>query len=335
LRKAVLQYLDCPGCRSELVVKEKGRYRGDIRSGTLVCENCRQEYPVAAGRPVLLRKNVLNEWTSPVSEAMGIEEYRTIDQSIKELFSFGEKRAIELVHERDQVNAEVFESLKSIPRSVVGKMKYRESGKWIEAGNRRARLLSFPWKAGDNKDSFNIFMQRIASTKPDSILDIASGGGFAVSHQAFVNTKARQILAVERDLKSLGNIQYRFKYIGSESRSEAVGGDVRNLPVRTEVIDTAMMLMGLPEISGVTLMIREAIRVLKEGGSFVLLVPEDPVVPELKTDAEFGKFAAAADLYAGHEKFEYDAEQQGFRVESSKRYEGRQGGKRRLISLKK
>ena len=335
MRKAVLRYLGCPGCRSELAVEEKRKWKGDIRSGTLVCRNCGLEYPVTAGRPVLLWENAQREWTSPISEAMGIEEYRTIDQSMKELFSIGEKRAIELVHERDHVNTEVFESLKSIPRSVVGKMKYRESGKWMKAGNRRERLLSFPWKDGDKTDSFNIFMQRIASTKTDSILDIASGGGFAVSHQAFVNTKVKQILAVERDLKSLGNIQYRFKHIGSESRSEAVGGDVRKLPVRTEVIDTAMMLAALPEISGVTLMIREVFRVLKEGGAFVLLVSEEPMVTELRVDGEFGRFAAEADLYTGYKKFESDSELQGFSVESSLRFEDKRGRMRRLISLKK
>jgi len=331
----VLQYLGCLGCQSKLVVEERGKYKGDIRSGTLVCRNCGLEYPVVAGRPVLLWKNAVNEWTSPVSEAMGIEDYRTIDQSVKELFSIGEEEAIKLVQKRAHTDAEVSGTLKTISRSVVGKMKYRESGKWIEAGNRRERLLRFPWKAGDKEDKFNIFMERIASTEPDSILDIASGGGFGVSHQAFMNTKVKQILAVERDLKCLGNIQYRFKHIGSESRSEAIGGDVRNLPVKTEVIDTAMMLMALPEISGVTLVIREAFRVLKEGGAFVLLVPENPVVPELKTEAAYGKFAAEADLYTGYEKFESDAEQQGFSVESSRRFEDKQGKRRRLISLRK
>jgi ubiquinone/menaquinone biosynthesis C-methylase UbiE/uncharacterized protein YbaR (Trm112 family) len=335
LRKEVLQYLGCLGCQSELVVEERGKYRGDIKSGTLVCRNCGLEYPVIAGRPVLLWENAVNEWTSPVSEAMGINDYRTIDQSIKELFSMGEEEAIKLVQERVDSNMEVSGPLKTIPRSVVGKMKYRESGKWMEAGNRRERLLRFPWTTGDKEDSFNIFMERIASTEPDSILDIASGGGFAVSHQAFINTKVKQILAVERDLKCLGNIQFRFKHIGSETRSEAVGGDVRNMPVGTEAIGTAMMLAALPEISGITIVIREALRVLKEGGAFVLLVTEDPIAPELKAGAELGEFAAAADLYAGYEKFESDAEQQGFSVESSRRFEGKQGMRRRLISLKK
>jgi len=335
LRKSVLQYLGCLGCQSELVVEERGKYRGDIRSGTLVCRNCGLEYPVVAGRPVLLWKNAINEWTSPVSEAMGIEDYRTIDQSMKELFSIEEEEAIKLVQKRVHTDAEISGPLRNIPRSVVGKMKYRESGKWIEAGNRRERLLSFPWKAGEKEDSFNSFMERIASTEPDSILDIASGGGFGVSHQAFMNAKVKQILAVERDLKCLGNMQFRFKHIGSEKRAEAVGGDVRNMPVGTEVIDTAMMLAALPEISGVTLVIREALRVLKEGGAFVLLVTEDPIVPELKTEAAYGKFAATADLYAGYEKFESDAELQGFNVESSRRFEDRQGKRRRLISLRK
>ncbi len=214
-------------------------------------------------------------------------------------------------------------------------MKYRDSGKWFRHGNRDDRHLKFPWKSGDESNSFNIFMKKIENTEPESLLDLASGGGSAVSHQVFLNRNLRQTLAIERDLKCLGNIQYRFKYVGRSRTSEAVGGDVRQLPVRTESIDTVMMLQALPEISGISVFLKETYRALKVGGYFIIMVSELPFTGDLISLSEFVQFAENTDLYSGYEKFQSDAEECGFRILESERFAEKSGEYSRLISFSK
>lgn len=335
MRKEVLNILGCCRCKSELNTDKTKTRKGDIRSGNLVCEECGLIFPIAFGRPILMTSNSIKEWQSPVSEAMGIGEYATYDQSIEKLLLVGIDEALKLVEERKLLKEDDLESISEIPEEKIAKIRYRASGKWFKYGNRMERLLTFPWKNGDSDNSFNILMKKIADTQPESLLDIASGGGFAVSHQVWFNSGIKQTIAVERDLKCLGNIQYRFKYVGGTLTSEAVGGDVRQLPVRTESIDTAMMLNALPEIFGITSVLFEAYRVLKKGGYFIVLVSELPFTSDLISSGDFRKFAEGADLYSGYEKFQSDAEKRGFNIESSERFSEKSGKFTRLISLRK
>ncbi|NOQ23647.1 MAG: hypothetical protein GQ565_13500 [Candidatus Aegiribacteria sp.] len=83
-------------------------------------------------------------------------------------------------------------------------------------------------------------MNTVQRTDPEDLIDLLSGGGYGVTHQAFQNSELKRIAAVERDLNCLWSMQYRFKYIGQNSISEAIGGDVRRLPIASESFDTAM-----------------------------------------------------------------------------------------------
>jgi len=335
VRKEALKYLGCCLCRSELETEGVNTWKGDIRSGNLICKKCGLSFPVTVGRPILMTSSAVKEWQSPVSEAMGIDEYATFAESIEILLSIGIDEAIKKVEEVKQLSRSRQEPISDIPAAVTEKIRYRASGDWFKYGNRMERLMAFPWKNGDKSDSFNIFMKRITDSHPGCLLDIASGGGFAVSHQVFHNSGIQQTLAVERDMKCLGNIQYRFKHVGKNKTSEAVGGDVRRLPVRTETIDTAMMLMALPEIHGITAVLEEAYRVLKAGRRCIILVSELPFASDLISPLDFRRFAEKADLYSGYEKFQSDAEECGFQVESSERFTKRPGEYTRLISLRK
>lgn len=335
MRKEALKYLGCCQCKSELETEGIKNWKGEIRSGNLICKECGLRFLVAASRPILMTSDAIREWRSPVSEAMGIEEYATYDQSIEKLLSIGIDEALNLAKTKAQIDSDSLKSISEIPENVIGKMRYRASGRWFKHGKRMERLLTFPWKNGNTSNSFNILMKKISDTHPESLLDLASGGGFAVSHQVWFNSQVKQILAVERDIKCLGNIQYRFKYVGRDKTSEAVGGDVRELPVRTESMDTAMMLMALPEIYGITAVLEEAYRVLKDGGYYILLVSELPFVSDLISPVDFKRFTEGADLYSGYEKFQSDAEKCGFKVESSERFTEKSGKFSRLISLRK
>lgn len=335
MKKEVLEFLGCCNCKTELELEKANIWKGDVRSGVLICRKCGLRFPVAAGRPVIMTSESVSEWKSPVTEALGLKEYAALDESFENLSRMGLEEALKLLKKRKEINSTETESFMAVSDSVIAKMKYRESGRWFESGNRKDRLLQFPWRGGDPSDSFNIFMNRILSKEGENILDIASGGGFAVSNQAYLNKGAKQILAVERDLKCLGNIQYRFKYAGGNTNSEAVGGNVRELPVKTGSIDTAMMLNALPEICGLSDLLSEVYRVLKPLGCYIVLIPELPhSIPAISPEFAV-QFAEAADLYSGYEKFESDAEKAGFQIESSEAYRKKSGKFSRLIEFRK
>ena len=335
MRKKTLEFLGCCDCKTELDLEGTVIRKGDIKSGVLVCRKCNLQFPIAAGRPVVMKSSTIKKWQSPVDEALGLKEYATLDESFSNLSRIGIEKALDLIDRKKTVDSEQGKSIQAIERSVVAAMKYRGSGKWFDCGNRKERHLQFPWKKGDKLDSFNIFMNRILEKQGKSILDVASGGGSGVSHQAFLNSDAEQILAVERDLKCLGNIQYRFKYVEKDSIAEAVGGNIRELPVRSEGIDTAMMLAALPEICGISKLLSEVYRVLKPEGHYIVFVSEQAYTPPAFSSELATRFAEAADLYSGYRKFEGDAEKAGFRIEQSERYVRQSGNFSRLIEFKK
>lgn len=339
MRREALEYLGCPECKSELETGKAVTWKGDIRSGNLICRKCGLNFPIVVGRPVLMTADSTDHWKAPIDEALGVDTPALPPLSIPRLISLGIDEALKMA-EAEKVRQSIqterkAESIQEIPRPVIGKMKYRDSGKWFKHGNRNERHLKFPWKNGDERDAFNIFMKKVEDTQPTSLLDLASGGGSAVFHQVFLNRNLRQTLAVERDLKCLGNIQYRFRYAGRSRTSEAIGGNVRQLPIQKESIDTAMMLQALPEIYGISVFLKETHRALKKDGHFIIKVTELPFNGDLIPVSEFVKFAEKTDLYAGYEKFQADAEKCGFRIEESKRFTGTSGRLVRLITFSK
>ncbi len=335
MKKKVAKYLACPSCKSELALEKSKSWKQDVRTGKLVCLNCNLVYPIISGRPILLTSSAVNEWKSPVSEVLGIAQYETYEDSIKSLNKIGIENAIKIAHNIQSQKPKTTESIETIPSKICGKIKYRESGDWFKCGNRTERLLAFPWESGNQNCSFLAFMEEIQKTQPEILLDIASGGGFGVSQQVYLSKSVKQTIAIERDLKCLGNIQYRFKHIHKENNSEAVAGDVRQLPVLSNTIDTTMMLMGLPEISGITAVLKEVYRVLKPSGNYVMLIPESAYESKEINKDDFIRFTKEVDLFAGHEKFLSDAEKTGFEINVAKQFKEKNGKCRLLISLSK
>ncbi|MBD3278009.1 MAG: methyltransferase domain-containing protein, partial [Candidatus Aegiribacteria sp.] len=316
-----------------LELSDTRTWKGDIRSGRMVCANCGRIYPIAEGRPVLLTESMIDQWKAPIDEVLGISDPTIPPLSIPRLVEIGVDNALR----RAEVSYPSDEDTKTpgeyrIDQSIRGKLRYRRSGKWFDAGTRRQRLLNF---GGSLSESFDGFMKVVAETKPEVLLDMASGGGFGVSHQIYRNRTVKQVMAIERDVKCLGNIQYRFKCAGGNARAEAIGGDVRMLPLRTGSIDTVMMLQALPEISGISKMLGEVHRVLRPGRYFVIEVIEAPFTGGLISLEEFVRFAGATDLYAGYEELQKLGEEGGLKTVLSKSYARDGKSNVRLIKMKK
>ncbi len=336
MQSSALEYIRCPECRGHLSIHLAAKRNGDIRSGTMKCTECSNQYPVIMGRPVLLPNAAVNTWQAPVDEALGVMPGTPVNGllSLNRLKEIGIDRAIEQSGSRC-IKSEMIESdPNAVTKEMLGKARYLDSGEWFKHKGRAKRLLTFPAEGGVNYDIFREFMNTVQSTKTRDLIDLLSGGGYGVTHQAFQNRELRRIAAVERDMKCLWNIQYRFKHIRRSSISEAIGGDVRRLPIGSESFDTAMTLQGLTELHGISGFLREAYRVLKQDGYYVALYSEDPVTFDILPVSDLRKFALAADLYAGHEQFISAAEKTGFRVISTEALEGTRAIKRITVFRK-
>lgn len=322
MNDSTLSYLACCCCGSELSESKRRLY----------CTKCGISFPVVLGRPIIMTGKMMMNWRSPIDEALDISDQRTLMDSLRTLSELGIDKSVEIVLEK-QKQIESITELDTVSDKIRWKMKYRASGKWFKYSNRTPRLLTFPWEE-DSDGSFRAFMKAISITRPKVLLDVASGGGFGVSQQVYLNGTVMQVIAVERDPKCLTNIQYRFKHIGKSSIADAVGGDVRYLPVLSSSVDTAMMLGGLHEIHGISRVLREVYRVLKPGGSFHVLVGEEQLSVEGVSEDDFRWFTSVADLYAGGASFVQTASSCGF-VVKSRVFSGSEGRKRRLVKLSK
>ena len=336
MRSSALEYLRCPECHNHLVIHRSIKRNSDIRSGKMECTECSNEYPVIAGRPALLPNTAINIWQAPIDEALGVPPGTPVNGpfSLNRLKEIGIDRAIENLRNQ-RMNSELTQSdPNAVTEKLLGRAKYRISGEWFKHCGRSERLLVFPAEGGINLDIFREFMNTVQGTKPEFLIDLLSGGGYGVSHQAFQNKELKRIAAVERDLNCLWSMQYRFKHIGRSLISEAIGGDVRRLPIASESFDTAMTLQGLNELRGISEFLKEVYRVLKQEGYYVALYSDDPVTCNILSLPELRNFAVAANLYSGHEQLVATAKEVGFGVTSTKLLEGIRAKKRITVFRK-
>jgi len=336
MRSSALEYLRCPKCRGHLSIHHTTMRNGDIRSGTMKCVKCDKQYPVILGRPALLPNAAVNTWQAPVDEVLGVPSGTPVNGllSMNRLKEIGIDRAIEQFRNRSTNTKAVESDPNAVTKELLGKARYLDSGEWFKHNGRAERLLTFPAEGGVNFDIFKEFMNAVQKRESEHLIDLLSGGGYGVTHQAFQNIKLKRIAAVERDLKCLWNIQYRFKHIGRSSISEAIGGDVRRLPIASECFDTAMTLQGLVELYGISGFLKETYRIIKPAGYYVALYSEDPVTFDILPVSDFRRFAVETDLYAGHEQFISTAEKVGFRVISTEAFEATRGIKRITVFRK-
>ena len=135
MRSEALEYLGCPGCKSELETGRVRTWKGDIRSGNLICRRCGLNFPIVVGRPVLMTADSTDHWKAPIDEVLGIDTPALPPLSISRLVSLGIDEALKMAETekaRQSVQTQAqMRSIKEIPGAVIGIMKYRDSGKWF------------------------------------------------------------------------------------------------------------------------------------------------------------------------------------------------------------
>jgi len=176
---------------------------------------------------------------------------------------------------------------------------------------------------------------QVRRLRPGSLLDLASGGGWFVGRFLYHNKTVRQCVAIERDLQCLWTLEYKFRHVSAGQRAEAVGGDVRALPVLDDVFDVVTCSNALGEIAGISAFLAEAYRVLRSGGHFLLCHSERPIRYRPLTLLDYRRLAVAADLFTDREYLLKLAEKVGFVLEDCVSTEHRDGTPRFVARLRK
>lgn len=117
-------------------------------------------------------------------------------------------------------------------------------------------------------------VQLVAETKPDTILDIATGtGDLAIN---LVQTGASKIIGLDISPGMLAIGKNKIKNKKLENRIEMIEGDSENLPYDDAMFDAITVAFGVRNFENLEKGLSEIFRVLKPGGLFVVLETSVP-----------------------------------------------------------
>ncbi|GGB70591.1 demethylmenaquinone methyltransferase [Flavobacterium suaedae] len=117
-------------------------------------------------------------------------------------------------------------------------------------------------------------LKMVADTKPDTILDIATGTGDLAILMS--NTSAKEIIGADI---SAGMLEVGRKKIAErklDNKIEMVLGDSENLPFKDNHFDAITVAFGVRNFENLEKGLSEILRVLKPGGIFVILETSVP-----------------------------------------------------------
>ena len=320
MKQDTLDFICCPICKGKLSLSSRKKLNDEIQSGRLLCDSCSGEYRVVSDRPVLMSNNTIHNWLSPIDEALNPTEIFRPDGpfSILRLKKLGVEKAQRMASSQSNqaVPTNTF-SVQNDLQLLQGKIKYIKSGKWLKARDRGKRWLN---SLRNPSESVKSFLSLVESRNPDSLLDIASGGGSGVASLADVLPANVKVFSAERDLKCLWIIQEKFKHIRKQANSEAIGADVRQLPFKNDSITAVTSMMAMQELLGVSSVLREIHRVLKPGGSYIALFNKEPWVYDMIPIDQYKRFAVAVDMYSGYADLVLTAEKETLVLGSVEEY---------------
>lgn len=118
-------------------------------------------------------------------------------------------------------------------------------------------------------------LEMVAETKPETILDIATGtGDLAI---LMTQTKAKKVIGLDISEGMLDVGRKKIKAKQLEHIIDMVNGDSENMPFPNNHFDAITVSFGIRNFENLELGLSEILRVLKPGGIFVILetsVPE-------------------------------------------------------------
>jgi ubiquinone/menaquinone biosynthesis C-methylase UbiE len=186
-----------------------------------------------------------------------------------------------------------------------------------------------------DRDEIEEMVVQLLRLRPRCVLELASGGGWFVGRFLNNTAKTAHCIAIERDLSCLWTLQYKFRHVGAEQRAEAIGGDVRALPILDDAFDAVTCCNAFGEIAGLSAFLSEAHRVVRPDGHVLVCHSVRAIRFAPLSWEDFRRLAAAADLFAEKEQLLTLARNVGFVVDGVTLVDGGRDVPRFVARLRK
>ncbi|WP_299211621.1 bifunctional demethylmenaquinone methyltransferase/2-methoxy-6-polyprenyl-1,4-benzoquinol methylase UbiE [uncultured Dokdonia sp.] len=125
----------------------------------------------------------------------------------------------------------------------------------------------------------------VTETKPESILDIATGTGDLIINFADSGASKLVGLDISEGMLSIGRTKIKAK--GLEDRIEMIQADSEAMPFENDSFDAITVAFGVRNFETLEKGLREIYRVLKPGGIFVILETSVPTKTPFKQGYKF------------------------------------------------
>ncbi|XCF07877.1 bifunctional demethylmenaquinone methyltransferase/2-methoxy-6-polyprenyl-1,4-benzoquinol methylase UbiE [Tamlana crocina] len=125
----------------------------------------------------------------------------------------------------------------------------------------------------------------VGETEPETILDIATGTGDLAINLA--ETNATKIIGLDISSGMLAIGKEKVKKKGLDSKIEMVLGDSENMPFEDNTFDAITVAFGVRNFETLENGLKEILRVLKPGGTFVILETSVPTKTPYKQGYAF------------------------------------------------
>ena len=251
--------LVCPICRGELMLENPYRRLGRVRTGNLRCKEGCAVYPIVYGVPVMLLPGQPADWNKFYNWPWKSSIPRDKKQ-IMEAVAAGE-----FDKETKISGPSVTEKQLREVRRMMSKTRWEKrlhEGKIVIAAKGD--------RTSSTESNVMVIAERLRRIESGVVVDICCGGGFTTERVLQDIQPSVYSVSVDIDLLCAKCAGKRAELLGMSDRSIEICADARCLPFTDESLSAVYSRNGFNHIGRYVDVLKEAYRVLKTDGAFVV-----------------------------------------------------------------